>query len=236
MIIAGSSDRWSWSEDINPAIAFCVQVLRHDGLQVPPFDRHPNGDGTLRALGLRPPSWREWLDALVEQLANLDEQVRSLDWRAHRRAIANIGRPLARPGIFCPGGRELRARLDELWVDYEPVADAWKRAMTDRPRHALLSPAEERRLWRGLEPFHARLPTLRVYIVDYPVPVVMAVPPTTCLVARDAADKDGSSYARAVLAAAGELAAEPPPTGAQPSPRATDGVDSAGASPQSEDE
>lgn len=55
---------------------------------------------------------------------------------------------------------------------------------------------EGRWLWRALEPFHARRPTLRVYLVDYPFLVVMTIPPTTCLVARETSDRDGSAYAR----------------------------------------
>lgn len=206
MFLDDSTDRWSWSEDVNVAVDFCVRSLRHDGLHVSPFDRHAEGDGRLRDLGLDAQSWLRWLGAVIDQLGRLDAHVRHPDRRAHRRAVANIGRPLHRPANLCPGTPELRARLDELWASHEPVADAWKRAMTDRPRHALLPPTEARRLWRALQPFHARLPTLRVYLVDYPVPVVMTIPPTTCLVARETSDRDGSAYARTVLAGAAELA------------------------------
>lgn len=218
MILAGSTDPWLWSEDVDVAVDFCVQALRHDGLRVPPFDRHPDGDGSLRDLGLDPGSWRRWLDAVLRQLELLDAHLRQPELRAHRRAVANIGRPLGRPGGLCPGSRELRARLDELWTGHAPVADAWKRAMTERPRHALLPPTQARWLWLALEPFHARLPTLRVYLVDYPERVAMTVPPTTVLVARDPADQDGSAYARTLAAAAAELASSgapppvPPPT------------------------
>ena len=49
MFLDESTDRWFWSEDVNVAVDFCVPALRHDGLRVPPFDRHPDGDGTLRS-------------------------------------------------------------------------------------------------------------------------------------------------------------------------------------------
>jgi hypothetical protein len=27
MFVAGSTDRWSWSEDAEPAVAFCIHAL-----------------------------------------------------------------------------------------------------------------------------------------------------------------------------------------------------------------
>lgn len=45
----------------NNAIDFCIWVLEQDGLQVPPFDQHPNGDGTLRALGMSATDWQQWV-------------------------------------------------------------------------------------------------------------------------------------------------------------------------------
>jgi len=53
-------------------------------------------------------------------------------------------------------------------------------------------------------PFHGRLTTISVFLVDYPAPVVMAVPPVTCLIAPGTATGD---YARQVLTAAEQLAA-----------------------------
>lgn len=40
---AGSSDRWTWSMDIERSVDFCVYALRRDGLHVAPFDQHPEG-------------------------------------------------------------------------------------------------------------------------------------------------------------------------------------------------
>ncbi|GAQ00062.1 hypothetical protein [Leptolyngbya sp. NIES-2104] len=39
-------------------IDFCVWVLEKDGLQVPPFDRHPDGDGSLSSRGLMAEAWQ----------------------------------------------------------------------------------------------------------------------------------------------------------------------------------
>jgi hypothetical protein len=49
-----------------------------------------------------------------------------------------------------------------------------------------------------------RLPTISVFLVDYPVPVVMALPPTTCLITSG----DGpEAYGRQVLEAVTQLSA-----------------------------
>lgn len=71
-----------------------------------------------------------------------------------------------------------------------------------RPQSARSARAAE--AWKALLPFHDRLPTLSVFLVDYPVPVVMAVPPTTCLIAPGGASAE---YVSQVVAAAGQLAA-----------------------------
>ncbi len=69
-------------------------------------------------------------------------------------------------------------------------------------RHRL-APSKQRPLWQALLPFHDRLSTISVFLVAYPHPIVMPLPPTTCLIAPDL---DAAGYARQVVAAAGLLA------------------------------
>ncbi len=78
--------------------------------------------------------------------------------------------------------------------------------MTSGPRGVRnrLTPHEQRSLWKALLPVHDRLPTISIFLVDYPVPVVMAMPPTTCLIAPDDAS---AAYTTQVVAAAEQLAA-----------------------------
>ena len=94
----------------------------------------------------------------------------------------------------------------ELWVDYQPEGERWKWDMTSGPRGVRnrLAPHAQRWLWKALVPFHDRLPTLSVFLVDYPVPVVMALSLAGCLIAPANASAD---YARQVLAAAEQVAA-----------------------------
>lgn len=206
MFLAGSNDRWQWSEDASPPLAFCVHALVQDGLQVPPFDRHPEGDGTLRARGLDGQTWHAWLSALVTPHNGLSGRVRAPDWATDRAGLVALIEAVSAPVSRCPGTPELRGRLEELWVDYGPIGARWKWDVTSGPRAIpkRLAPREQRWLWETLVPFHDRLPTISVFLVDYAAPVVMALPPTTCLIAPADTSAD---YARQVVAAAGQLAA-----------------------------
>ncbi len=205
VFLAGSNN-WHWSEDASPPLAFCLHALVHDGLQVPPFDRHHDGDGALRGLGLDSETWRTWMSAVVAAQGRLNAGIREPDWRADRAGLATLAEAASAPATLCPGLPELQARLGELWVDYGPAGERWKWDMTTGPRGVRnrLTPHEQRWLWKALVPFHDRLSTISVFLVDYPAPVVMALPPTTCLIAPASASAD---YVRQVLAAAEQLVA-----------------------------
>jgi hypothetical protein len=204
---AGSSGHWYWSEDAFPPAAFCVRALVVDGLSVPPFDRHADGDGRLRQLGLDAGLWRDWVAAVLRQHATIGKFARALatpDARGplpeQARAAAEV---LSLPGSFCRGPIELRARLNDLFTDYAPAGEDWKRRMSDLPRlHG--SGRQQRALWNALTPFHDRLAPLSVFLVDYAEPVVMHLPPATCLIAPAAGPE---AYGRQVVEAATRLVA-----------------------------
>src|SRR5215212_11819058 len=61
----------AWTVRLGPDmfLDFCVWVLERDGLRVPPFEHHPDGDGTLRAARLTAEAWRAWLDRVVAAVA-----------------------------------------------------------------------------------------------------------------------------------------------------------------------
>jgi len=201
-VLLGRTDAWHWSGDALPPVAFCVRTLILDGLAVPPFDRHPDGDGRLRELGLDAELWSAWLGAVLRQHGIIDELARTPGTLESRGPMLAAAQVLRTPGSFCPGPAVLRDRLDELFTEYGPAGEAWKRRMSDARRlHG--SSRQQRALWNGLVPFHDRLPTLAVNLVDYVEPVMMPVPPTTCLIAPD---DDPEAFGRQVVAAATALA------------------------------
>ncbi len=197
MFLTDSDDRWQWSADVFPPLDFCVRVLRHDGLAVAPFDLHLDGDRSLRERGLEADSWRTWVASVVSARARIDELSRTSlarGWPAlelDQSGLAEAAEAMRRPSLLCPGSSQLRARLDELWADCEPEGNRWKRAMTLEQRRDHLPPDARRWLWQALLPLHGRLATVSVFLVDYVQPVVMTVPPFACLIATDAADRDG---------------------------------------------
>jgi hypothetical protein len=210
MFPSGSTDRWSWSEDAFEPLDFCVRTLVLDGLRVPPFDRHRDGDGALRAAGLNPPAWREWVEAVIRHRSALSAAAVDFGRDGDRERLfasaREAGAALQATGSLCPGSPGLQQQLNELWVAYQPLGDAWKRRMTIGEEGAPRRFAAEgqRRLWNALLPFHDRLATISVFLVDYPVPVVMALPPTACLISPS---HDADLYGRQVLDAAIQLAA-----------------------------
>jgi hypothetical protein len=206
----GSRAAWSWSEQYFAPVDLAVQTLVRDGLRVSPFDAHPAGDGTLRARGLTAKDWRAWVATLVALHTEMETIAVTLSSMSpHGRTAQRRAPPtgLAEPWILCPGSEDMRTRLREMFVDppkpadlADPV-DALRHGQPVHAPHA--APSAQRRLWRDLSSFADRLPSLAVLLVNYPVSVVLPVPPTTCLVAP--AD-DAGAYAGQLRLAAGRLA------------------------------
>lgn len=66
MMIPGTQQNsWSYDEDFNLKIDFCIWVLKVDGLHVPPFDKHSEGNRVLTNLGLEAEAWHSWLLKVV---------------------------------------------------------------------------------------------------------------------------------------------------------------------------
>jgi len=183
--VAGLSDRWYWTEDAFPPVAFCVRALILDGLSVPPFDRHPDGDGRLRDLGLDAKMWQAWLSAVVAQHAIMGEYARTAT-AAHAGPPAEWVRAAAvvlrAPGSFCPGPDALQARLNELFTAEAAEWEAWRWRMSD-VRHLHGTGRHQRALWRALAPFQDQLAPLSILLVEYPEPVALPLPPNTAIIA-----------------------------------------------------
>jgi hypothetical protein len=208
MFLAGSSDRWTWSMDVERSVDFCIYALRRDGLRVAPFDPHPEGDGALRAAGFDAGSWQTWLTSVLDAHGRLKALSSADDLsQVDRQQIIAAFDTFSAPAGLCPGSSELRARLEALWVEYEPAGQRWEQAFTVGESGLLGRQMADggARIWKGLLPYHERLATLQVYLVDYPAPAVLTVPPLTCVIAPATGDRDG--FAGQVVSAAEMLAA-----------------------------
>lgn len=197
MRAVGSGDRWAWTAGYSASINFCVWVLVQDGLRVAPFDKHPDGSGSLRAAGLGPAEWRAWLEAVFAQ----SEEI------ARARAAGTITDEFLSQMRYAPGawqgGEEIGGLLAQLWEQYESYRPLWEqRVRAGFPPD--LAPSEDRRLWRELQPLHARIPSPHVLPVEYPVPVYYLLPHACVLIGP--AEMDGDTFCRVTRAAFFRLA------------------------------
>lgn len=235
MQLLHSRNAWYYREGPEPTVDFCLWVLQVDGLRVPPFDQHPDGDGSLRALGLTAADWQTWflrvLDPAqreqdVEQLQQLllAEYLRITNMdrdqlkRRHQADALKISTdpPLPPPPPFYPhqaswhGGDAIKQRLIELEAHYQQMESQREKESEALERSLLWQERKMRpRLYDELKPYHHHLPPLNIYLAAYAFPLDYLVTPATLLMTVQAGQPDPREYRERVLAAAAELAAHP---------------------------
>jgi len=171
---------WYWSIDAHVGVSFCVWILQVDGLAIPPFDQHPTGSQALLQVGLTTDAWREWVRLVLDRLEAVRHAIAPQEHAAAAITAHN-------PTTLWPGAPAVREALEPLWQRYERwEGKAWEWQQKSRKS---LPPKYQRDLWRALKPYHARLRTLRVYVVDYPLPVRYAAPPVSLLLGSGLADQ-----------------------------------------------
>jgi len=225
---------WGYSEGSEPTIDFCLWVLQVDGLQVPPFDQHPDGDGSLRVLGLTAPDWQSWFHRVIdrEQRKSDVEQLRQLYLAAYltatgepdvehlqQRILAEQLHSRQDPPLPAPpefryhhaswrGSAAVRDRLVELQEHYQQVSRQ-RNQWCDNLSRALFK--EERRsktrLYDELKPYARRVPALTIYHAVYERPLDYLVPPATLLMTVQEGQPNPQDHRERVLAAVAELAA-----------------------------
>jgi len=193
---------WHYSIDNPIGLNFCLWVLQTDGLRVPPFDRHPDGDGTLRAEGMDEHSWKVWWDEVLHRHLEFHNFVQS-----RRRPTGDLVHSHYLSYVCWEGDPEVALLLEEMWNDYEPEANKWKKRIAER-RPYVGRPAEERRFWRQLEPFRKVLPAPRIYVVEYPEAVIARVSSSAAVIGAPQNAIDPQSFRdltfRAMQAMAGD--------------------------------
>jgi hypothetical protein len=221
-------DSWTFSTATNRDVEFCVWTLLRDGLQVPPFDRHPDGDGGLRGAGLTAAAWWTWFTAVVDGAAGFDgrrqsEYIERLEGHFREKGappttqeLANLAPlPHLAPSALdlWAGSAELRQTLGDLHRMYgadreernERERELFERTFsTGGDRGAERS----RRLWDQVQRYRP-LPPLFFYQVDYPEPVLVVMPPAAAVFGgvHPVVDAD-PAYESLVLRAAAQLAAQ----------------------------
>ena len=211
MFVRNTTQPWYFSQDTSEAIDFCFRVLQEDGLLAPPFDQHPDGDGSLRAAGMTAESWQAWLMDVL-QLEREYEQTMP-QWAQERRAgveqpVPSLVERIGQPAVAWSGSSAVGQRLQQLWEQYQQAnTELHKEIRTtlQMRHHQGKKPVN---LWAALRPYHRRIPPLKVYYIHYPGGVDLVVPPDTVLLSDSgldaAAERVSLLRAAAVLADGGE--------------------------------
>ena len=230
-----SRDSWSYQARSEPTLDFCLWVLQVDGLHVPPFDQHPDGDGSLRCLGLTVPDWQSWFSRVINPLQKERdvEQLRQQELAAYLKAsgISDLEQlrqryqaeqlkistePLLPPPpewhfyhASWGGSSVIRNRLIELQKEYQQVSSQLDMLCRN------LSGAQDReerssgiRLYDELKSYAPFLPSFTIYFARYEYPLDYIVPPATLLMTVQEGQPEPQEFRERVLAVAAELAAQ----------------------------
>jgi hypothetical protein len=197
-------DPWHFSLDAGGQIGFCLWALQRDGLKVAPYDCHPEGDGSLRALGMTEESWRAWHERVLALADVAHDIIRTGD---HSPAARELVMTSFLPYRSWPGDAAIAARLAELHPQYEHARSGWKRNVHLHSDALRPTPREYRKWWRQLSAAHKALPPTRVFLLDYPVTLIVPHPPRTLILATPSAALDWPTYARSTVEGIRQLAA-----------------------------
>lgn len=236
MHLLHSRHSWHYRQGSDPTVDFCLWVLQVDGLHVPPFDQHPDGDGSLRALGLTANDWQTWFLRVLDptQRERDVEQLRQLHLAAYLNAsnepdMEHLKRryqaerlkistdpPLPPPPEFShyhaswSDSIAVKNRLIELEEQYRQVASQRQEWSGDVER--ALQREEQKaatRLYDELKPYHHRIPPLNICFAMYEYPLDYLVSPATLLITIQEGQPRLQEFRERVLAAVAELAAQP---------------------------
>jgi hypothetical protein len=205
MFVRGTPRPWYLSLDTSEAIDFCFRVLQEDGLPVPPFDQHPDGDGSLRAAGMTAESWQAWLTDVLQLQRGYE---RTMQQWAREQPVPSLDERIWQPALAWSGNPAVRQRLQEWWEQYQQANRGLNKEIRNTLQMRHHTGQRPVNLWAALRPYHRRIPPLKVYYIHYPGGVDLVVPPDTVLLSDSgldgAAERASLLRAAAVLADGGE--------------------------------
>lgn len=171
-----SERTWHYAIGFDLDVDFCFWILERDGLQIPPFDRHVEGDGLVRAAGLDLASWSSWFGRVMAAVAERHDIVTSS--RTKASDFARL-RALEPPALWdgAPAVGKLLVELDEEYGE-----DLGEREQIKLELHRVLAECGSQ-LWEDLARYRRVLPPVNVVVTCYPGPVQQVVPPDTVLLA-----------------------------------------------------
>lgn len=212
MQLLHSRNSWTYSYGFNMAVDFCIWVLEADGLRVPPFDSHADGDGSLRAAGLDAGGWQSWLIRVInlqdEQRQRLQQMSKEDPQHTHWSSSQWLITEAHNPAAAWQGNGAVGNRLAIFWNQYRLFSHErrnWEHNLT-RQLHKAEAGAKKR-LYDELLPFSAHIPTLTIHFVYYSQPLDYLVPPSSDIMTIQDGQPDAAEFRTRVLDVAAELSA-----------------------------
>ena len=198
---------WSYSYDFNMMVDFCIWILETDGLQVTPFDQHPEGDHSLRNAGLDAENWLSWVMRVVnlqyEQQQALQQLTRSAPPDSQKILQTLHASNANNPPEAWAGNENVKNRLSELWQQYGPISNERKRREMQLSRKLRLAERQKAtRLYDELKPYQKRIPTLIIHLVSYAQPLDVLFPPLSVIMTAAEGQPDAAAFRERVLDAA----------------------------------
>lgn len=169
---------------------FALWVLTEDGLQVPPFDAHPEGDQQLRDVGLRAEDWRQWVRALIEAEERARYQLMSLAVRARGAFAQN-------PAQVWAGPPAVANALDALWQQYRTTV--WPATIDLLHEHRrMIASMTHQSWWLNLPSPESFDQSWTFYSVAYPRIVWYPVTPSSLIITDLGCNLSQDQYRRTI--------------------------------------
>ncbi len=121
-----------WNIHGRTPLDFAIWTLTMDGIRVEGFDKHPEGTGQLRALGMGPDSWHEWVCRTIDAYEawqsarhGVTESIRSsstIGFTRSHRVVASTNeflQPPPPPVSTWTGSKKIAKMLNKLWIEFE---------------------------------------------------------------------------------------------------------------------
>jgi len=195
----GAGYPWLYHQSFNMMVDFCIWVLEQDGLQIPPFDAHSDGDGMLRRAGLQTSEWESWLVHIVE-LQHQQAQIlrQKAGTNKGQMAIPHFLYDAHDPPTAWLGTASVKECLYPMWEQYKMLSrqrKKWEKSVAKQWRAS----GANQRLWTDLQSYRAYVPSLTIYLVEYSRLVEYLIPPMSGILTLNSDPFNSEDFHRRVL-------------------------------------
>jgi hypothetical protein len=155
MFRLGEENPWLCHTEMDRNADFCIWVLEVDGLRVPPFEHHSEGNGSFRVAGLNEESWHSWVKELIRRNDQSSYTAQKQSVQAANEAFRVLQAKAGLPSD--PHSPILRDYLQAHPHEFTQLLTQARQAQPDRFFPQRMTPLEA---WSGSREIRERLPEL----------------------------------------------------------------------------